>query len=506
MESGMKIDRLKNSKRNMFYGVLYRLCLTILPFINRTALINVLGAEYLGLNSLFTSILNILNLAELGFGSAVVYSMYRPIAEGDNETICALLNFYRKVYRAIGCLIFAVGCFALAFIDKLIAGDVPGDINLRIIFFIQLLNVVFSYFFLAYKTSILSAYQREDVISRISTVTMVLQYFTQIAIVVLTRNYYLYLAVLPICTILNNLLKAIEAKRLYPRIICEGTINQKTQGDVLIKVKALLLHKIGGVVANSLDNIVISSFMGLVAIAIYNNYWYVYSSVCYFIAIFHTSVTAGLGNSIALETKAQNYEKFTKLNFINSWIVGWCACCMMCMYQPFMRLWVGAAYMYPIGIVILFVFYFYINMSRRTVITFKDAAGIWVEDRFKPIVSAIVNVILNVILIKLVGIAGVVISTIISFMAVEIPWETSVLFKCYFKTSSVKYYMNQIKYGVLWCGIIALTYSICNILPNNDWVKLIGSGMICTIVPNAIIAVVFRRNMRYVVAYLKGKK
>lgn len=502
----MKYDRLKNSKRNMFYGVVYRFCLTVLPFINRTVLINVLGAEYLGLNSLFTSVLNILNLAELGFGSAVVYSMYKPIADNNQELICALLNFYKRVYRIIGYAIFVFGCIALAFIDKIIAGDVPSGINLPIIFFIQLLNVVFSYFFLAYKTSVLSAYQREDVISKISTVTMVLQYVVQFSIVFITKNYYLYLIVLPVSTILNNVLKVVAVKRLYPEVRCRGSISKDTRSEIMVKVKALLLHKIGGVIANSLDNIVISSFMGLVAIAVYNNYWYVYSSVCYFIAIFHSSIVAGLGNSIALETREQNYEKFRKLNFINSWIVGWCSCCMMCMYQPFMKIWVGQDYMYPLYMVILFVFYFYINMARRTIITFKDAAGIWVEDRFKPIVSAAVNIVLNIILIQLIGIAGVVISTIISFMVVEIPWETEVLFKNYFRISSAKYYAEQIGYCTLWCGIITLTYFLCGLTPGNDWFRFILSGGICLLIPNVFIVVIYRKKMGFVLSYLKGKK
>ena len=502
----MKYDRLKNSKRNMFFGIVYRICLTILPFINRTVLINVLGAEYLGLNSLFSSILNILNLAELGFGSAVVYSMYKPIADNDHSLICALLNFYKKIYRMIGIAIFIVGCIALVFIDKIIAGSVPFGINLRIIFFIQLLNVVFSYFFLAYKTSVLSAYQREDVISKISTITMVIQYVIQFSIVFVTKNYYLYLIILPICTIANNILKALVAKRLYPEVKCKGNISRDATLEIMVKVKALFLHKIGGVVANSLDNIVISSFMGLVATAIYNNYWYLYSSVCYFIAIFHSSVVAGLGNSIALETREQNYEKFGKLNFINSWIVGWCSCCMMCMYQPFMKIWVGQDYMYPLYMVILFVFYFYINMARRTIITFKDAAGIWEEDRFKPIVSAVVNIVLNITLIQLIGIAGIVISTIISFIIVEIPWETSVLFKQYFKISSVKYYISQIGYGILWFGIIFITYMICQILPKNDWARFMLSGGLCVFIPNIAIIIIFRKKMRFVWAYLKGKK
>ncbi len=501
----MKFDRVRNSKRNMLFGVVYRIFLTLLPFINRTVLIYVLGIEYLGLNSLFSSVLNILNLAELGFGSAIVYSMYKPIAENDAEQVCALLNFYRKVYRIIGTGILCVGSIAIFFVDKLVAGEIPSDINIQIVFLIQLLNVVFSYFFMAYKSSLLSAFQREDLISKISTIVIIIQYMAQFALVFAFRNYHLYLAILPICTVINNIFKAYIVKQNYPQYECKGDVNRNITKSITIKVKALLLHKIGGVVANSLDNIVISSYMGLVAVAIYNNYWYIYSSICYFIAIFHTSIQAGLGNSIALETKESNYGRFIKINFINFWIVGWCSCCLMCLYQPFMKLWVGEKLMYPIYMVILFVIYFYINMARRTVVTFKEAAGLWVEDRFKPIVSASVNIILNVALIKQIGICGVVVSTIISFVFVEIPWETYVLFRKYFNISAKQYYMKQLTYGVVIVAVIAFSYFLCQIYTGDVWAELIIRGCICAIVPNILIGLVYRKELTMVLPYINRR-
>lgn len=499
----MKINRIKNSKRNMVFGVIYRLVLTILPFINRTVLIYVLGVEYLGLNSLFAAVLNILNLAELGFGSAIVYSMYKPIADNDTNAVCALLNFYKKVYRTIGISVLIAGGIATIFIEKLVAGDVPVDINIKIIFLIQLLNVVVSYFFMAYKASILSAFQREDLVSKVATAVMLCQYLVQFALVFIFKNYYIYLCVLPICTVLCNIIKAGIVKKHYPQYVSKGELDAETVNVVKTKVKALFLHKIGGVVANSLDNIVISSFLGLVAVAVYNNYWYVYSSVCYFIAIFHSSVQAGLGNSIATEGVESNYDRFKKLNFVNAWIVGWCSCCMLCLYQPFMELWVGKDLMYPVYIVIAFVVYFYINMVRRTVVTFKEAAGLWEEDRYKPIISAVVNIVLNIILIRFIGILGVILSTVVSFVFVEIPWETYVLFKKYFKTSVREYLFEQIRYCIAFATICAVLYYICDLFVLPVIYEFFIRGLLCLILPNVFFGIVNHKKIPMVLSYLR---
>ncbi len=506
----MKIDRMKNSKRNMLFGVFNRICFTVLPFINRTVLIYCLGVEYLGLNSLFASVLNVLNLAELGFGSAIVYSMYKPIAENDNDKICKLLSYYRKVYRIIGGGILFCGLVVLIFIEKFVKGDVPTDINLRAIFLIQLMNVVISYFLMAYKTSLLSAFQREDLVSKISIFTICFQYGLQFIILMVLKNYYFYLIILPLSTTLNNLIKAFLTNKYYSEYKCKGELDKKSRKEIGEKVKALLLHKVGGVIANSLDNIVISSFLGLVAIAIYNNYWYIYSSVCYFIAIFHGSVLAGIGNSIAIDSSESNLRRFYDLDFVNIWIVGWCSCCLMCLYQPFMELWVGKKLMYSISVVVLFVVYFYINMARRTIVTFKEAGGLWTEDKYKPIISAVFNIVLNIILIQKIGIPGVIISTLLSFIIIEIPWEIYVLFKKYFKTKPVKYVLNQAMYGIFFLITIFGTYYLCSFVNMNfstDKINLMVSlavkFLICLLVPNLLVCIFFRNRVKQSLRYLK---
>ena len=188
----MKLEKTKNARRNILFGILNKVITMFLPFVVRSVIIYALSAEYLGLNSLFSSILQVLNLTELGFSSAIVYSMYKPIAENDDETICALLNFYRKIYFIIGCVVLSLGLLLLPFLDKLINGDVPDNINIYILYLCYLVNTVLSYMMFAYRSSLLNAHQRTDIISNINTITLGSMYFLQIIVLIATKNYYTY--------------------------------------------------------------------------------------------------------------------------------------------------------------------------------------------------------------------------------------------------------------------------------------------------------------------------
>ena len=505
----MKLERIKNTKRNMVYAVLFRLLNTIFPFINRTILLTVLGVEYLGLNSLFASILGVLSLAELGFGTAIIYCMYKPIVEDDTDTVCALLELYKKIYRWIGLIILAVGICISPFLDKFISGDVPTDINIRLVFFIQLVNTVLSYFFFAYKSSVLSAYQREDVVSKVASWTLVLQSLLQFAVLFVTHNYYVYLIIIPFITLFRNIIIYWLASRMFP--LCnkktDKQLDAETKQEITTKVKALFIHKVGGVITNSLDSVVVSAFFGLSATAIYNNYWYILSSVGNTIAIFYTSILAGIGNSVASENEEKNYEKFNKLTFLNNWVVGWCSICMLCLYQPFMKVWVGEEYLLPFHTTVFFVVCFYVNLIRRINVTFKDACGIWVEDRFKPLISGLVNVALNLILIQLIGMDGVIVSTIISLALVEVPWEVYALFKSYFKRTKKVYYKKLfISTGII-TAIAVMTYLITSLITStcfrNDIAILLVAGIICAVFPNILFYMVWRKQFRFIKTYLK---
>ena len=183
------MNRTKQSIINSFWSIASKIMAILLPFVARTVMLNVLGIKYLGLGSLFNSIISVLNLAELGVGSAIVYSMYKPIANDDKKTICALMNEYKKIYQIIGLIILTVGLVLTPFLPNLINGEIPNGINLYILYFIYLFNTVFSYWFFAYKSSILNACQRNDIISKVAIFSNVSMYTIQILLLFMTKNY-----------------------------------------------------------------------------------------------------------------------------------------------------------------------------------------------------------------------------------------------------------------------------------------------------------------------------
>ena len=332
----MKIERTKNTLRNIVFGFCYRLLSIILPFISRTAILYILGEQYLGLSSLFTSILSFLSLAELGVGGAMVYSMYKPIAENDTITIRALLNLYCKFYRAIGTVIFVIGLCLTPFLRILIHESLPQNINIYILYLLYLLNAVLSYWLFAYKSAVLQAFQRNDVESKIAMIITPLSYAVMLETLFLTRNYYAYIIWLPIFTTITNVIRLIYVDKNFPGLEPEGEISQELRKSIVKKVKALIGTKLNTVVLNAADNIVIAVFFGLTTIAIYGNYYYIMSSIIGFLGIVYSAMTAGLGNSIAMESVEKNYRDFMKFSFMNSWLVGWFTICLICLYQPFM--------------------------------------------------------------------------------------------------------------------------------------------------------------------------
>lgn len=231
------MGRTKNAVRNIIWGFVNKFIVLFFPFIIRTIIIRQLGSEYLGLNSLFTSILQVLNLTELGFSSAIVFSMYKPIAEKDEKTICALMNLYKKIYRIIGCLILLIGLCITPFIKELINGTYPTDINIYILYLIYLFNTAITYFLFAYKSTLLIAHQRSDITSNINTIASLLQYTVQITILYALKNYYIYIIVNIISTILNNLLTAYIANKKYPQYKPIGKVSKEITKEIKQKVR-----------------------------------------------------------------------------------------------------------------------------------------------------------------------------------------------------------------------------------------------------------------------------
>ena len=482
----MKIARTKNTVRNILTGSVSRIINIILPFFNRTVILYVMGTKYLGLSSLFTSILSFLSLSELGLGAAMVYSMYKPIARNDDETICALLNLYKRLYRIIGFVVLGLGMALMPFLRQLINDEIPPEINLHLLYFIYLFNSVLSYWLFAYKNALLQAHQRNDVNNVISAVIIPASYAVMLGALWLTKNYYAYVIWQPVFTIITNLIRSRYVDRHFPHLKPRGEISTELRQSITKKVAALIGTKLNTVVLNAADNLVMSAFLGLTVIAVYGNYYMIMSSIIGFLGIIYSAMTAGLGNSLQTETVEKNYRDFEKLSFMNSWLVGWCSVCLVCLYQPFMRIWVGQELMFPFYVVLELGLYFYIYQLRKIPVVYKDAAGIWWEDRFRPYVCMVTNVVLNILLVQIIGISGIILSTVFS-LCISIPWENYTIFKYVFHRSSRAYYGKLAAY----CGSMILGGLVCFWLCSlfGDGIPaLMARAVICVIVPNVIFA------------------
>ncbi len=503
----MSESRTNNSIKNAATGIIYKLIGIFCPFIIRTVMIRKLGAEYLGLNSLFTSILQMLSLSELGIGNAMVYSMYKPIAEKDTKRVCALLSLYRKYYRYIGVVILILGLVISPFLEYFIKGSYPADINIHVLYFIYLGNTVISYFLFAYKKSILDATQKVSIENCIQTILTTIMYVLQIAALFFTRNYYVYIVFLPCTTFLVNIIRYVTVNKMYPQYVCSGTVEKGFIDDLKLKIKALIGHKIGANVIWFSDSIVISTFLGLNVLAIYSNYYYIMNAIIGLLAIVYNSILASVGNSLVTEKEEKNYLDFKNLNFGNTWIVAWCSICLVCMYQPFMELWMGKNLMFPMEIVVLFAVYFYTWMFNKVANTYMNAAGLWSEAFWKPYVSSIINLLLNIILVNIIGIAGVLISTIVASVFIETPWESSVLHRCLFKRKAITYY-KQLIVSVMFtafCG--GITYKICQLIMVDNLIgTLIIRLLICLSIPNIIFIVLFHNTEEFIYIISKLKR
>lgn len=493
----MRIERTKNTTRNMMAGVFLRLYQMIGPFVLRTVMIYMLGMEYVGLNSLFTSILHMLNLAELGVGSALVYSMYKPIAEDDSEKICSLMKLYRLYYRVIGIVVLTAGLIILPFIPYLISGDVPPDINVYILYLMNLSVTVFSYWLFAYKNSLLTAHQRNDVIDKITIVTLTIQYVVQALVLIFFKNYYLYVAAALLSQILLNVVTAFIVNKMYPEYHPSKEIDKSLMKQINRRVRDIFTSKIGEVIVNSADTIVISSFLGLTILGIYNNYYYLITAVMAFVTLIFKSTTAGIGNSLITETMDKNYNDLRKFTFLISWIACVCSCCFLTLYQPFMELWVGKDNMLSFGCVICLTSFFYIRVINQVLIVYKDASGMWHEDRFRPLCTAGANLVMNLIMVQFWGIYGVLLSTVISTLVVGMPWVIKNLFTVIFKRSPKAFIFLLLKYAIAVVAICAIDYLICMFIPGKLVIQLIVRLVISLILPNILYIIIFRRQAEF---------
>lgn len=507
----VKLERKKNAIAGTKAGILLRIYRIVGPFLLRTVFLYTLGVEYLGLDSLFTSIIQVLNIAELGVGTALVFSMYEPISKDENLKICALLKLYKYYYRIIGCVVLTVGIGISPFLPKLIKNGIPSDMNLFILYYMNLFATVLSYWLFSYRNSLFNAYQRTDVISWVGIFTNTIRYVAQILILLIFKNYYAYLFFSIFEQVINNLLIAYYSKKYFPKISATGDVDKKTKSKINRTVKDLFFSKLGQVITNSFDTVVISVFLGLSYLAIYQNYYYIISSIIAMFTILYRACLAGFGNSLLTETQKKNYSDFNKLTYVICFALNFCVSCLLCLYTPFMYLWLRKEslilnYIY----VILFTIYFLVYEITMLLEVYKDAAGNWHKDRFRPLIASVVNLITNIMLVKLIGLYGIIISTIISYLFINIPWIYKRLFRdVFYEISAKEYAFKLLKYLFVIIFSACVCANVCGYVKlGNNILQFIFNGVICLIFSCLFFWIFTFKSQEYtsILEYLRRKK
>ena len=494
----MRIASTKNTIRGAFFGVINKATMIIMPFILRTILIHRIGVDYAGLSSLFTSLLRVLNMAELGFASAASYSLYKPVANDDTEKVCALISFYRKIYYSVGIIMILFGLAIMPFLDHLISGTYPDDINLQLLFLIYLLESASSYFLYSYKNLILNAYQRMDIISIISTGMHLTVYIVQILILVFFKAYYAFVLCGLVYSICNNLLIARYVTKKYPQYSCKGELNSSEKKDIIKNSYSMFLFKICSATRNSLDTVFVSAFIGLSAATIYGNYYYIFAGVASIQTIIRESMLGGIGNKIALNSPEKNYQDMMVFIYLYAWLSGICTVCMMCLYQPFMKLWVGEKLMLNEPTMIMFCVYFYILSMGSIRFLYHQAAGLFWVKRYWTVAEALINVIGNYVLVRLLGMFGVVCSTIISLITVDFIYSTTIVYDYYFKNEKIGEFFK--KHGIYLLITIAgcvPAYLACRLISVNGIIGLFIKLIVCLGISNTVFFVGYRMMPEY---------
>ena len=508
----MKYERIRGARRNALWGLMEKLLTLALPFLARTVLINTLGLAYGGLGGLFSSILQLLSLGELGLSSAVIFSLYKPLAENGDGAVCALMNFYRRAYRFIGLGMLGAGLLAAPFLRLLIRADVPPGLHIGAVYTAYLANACVGFFVFPECRALLSAAHRRDVISKSALAARTLCCLMQLAALLLARSYALYIVMLPLSSLADGLICAFCARRAYPRFRCRGSITAEKKRDIAEKIKGLFIHRVCGSTRNALDSIFISAFLGLSAVGIYGNYFYILYAVRGLLDAVTQGMSAGVGNSVAVESAEKNRQDLMNFTFLYQWLCGFCTVCLLVLYQPFMRLWMGESRMFGGEAALAFCVYFYVWTMGDIKSQYADARGIWWKDRWRTLTEALCNVALNWALVRSCGVVGVILATAVSILLVGFPWSARILFKDYFGLRHLPgYFGAQLQFALVTAAACCLTWRLSVLLPREGLMGLASNMLLCLAAPNLVYLLCywktpyFRRALPLIRSVVRGR-
>ncbi len=455
--------RKKRSFFNMIGSFSSYVFSMIFTFITQAMIVKILGIEYSGINGLFTNILTMLSIAELGIGTTIIYKLYNPLAEDDKESIKSWMNFYKVCYRFIAVFVLVIGLFLMPFVPAII-GKVDVNENLKLLYFISLMDTVLSYC-MTYKRSLLYADQKNYIINLVHIGYTIFMNLTQILLLILFKNYILFLLVKIFYRVLENIILNIYVNVNYPYINEPYTnLDKAEKKDVFSRIKSMLLQKISYVVNKGIDNIIITTLLGITASGFYINYNTVVSAITAIIFQIVSSMTASVGNLLTENNKEKTYLFYKRINMFNSVLTCIGVVGFLCAMQPFVVIWIGNKYLLSLPVLISFAIYIYSDSSRRTMTIYKDSAGICKEDKYTYIVMALINLFCSIILCKLIGMSGVILGTAISYIYLILYSYPKYIFKPLFEQEKISYYLENFRYALLILISSIVSFAIVSII------------------------------------------
>lgn len=490
----MQNSRTKNTVLNTLTGFLVKIVTILTSFISRTIFIKVLGIQYAGVSGVFTDILTILSFAELGIGSAITFALYKPIAERNERQIAKLMYAYKKIYIIIATVVFVLGLSLIPFLDHLVR-DIP-DVHddLRLIFFLYVLNSAVSYL-LVYKATFLTAAQKDYLVSKIKIYFQLVKVIAECVILLVFRDFITYLIFTVASVILLNYIIARYAEKKYP-VLKEKSSEQLSRNEkrTLFKnVRALFMYKVSGVVLNGTDSVVISSILGTPLVGILANYNLVTKQLYAIVLQIFSSTAASIGNLAATSTNEHQYLVFRKLNLLCLWIYCVSATCLWVLLNPFITIWLGEEYLFAPLIVGLLISDYYITGMLSPITQFRTSNGLFVQGQFRPVIMAVLNIGISIFLAYKIGIAGVIIGTLLSRALTQLWYDPWLVYRSVFKMNVLKYYAEYLLnlfMVAISCVISQYLYSLWN---GNQYIGL-GWGLLCAfIVSNIVVLAVYAK-------------
>ncbi|WP_196007992.1 lipopolysaccharide biosynthesis protein [Clostridium tyrobutyricum] len=465
-------SRTKNTLRNIIFGMSNQIVSLLLSFISRTIFIKVLGVGYLGISGLFSDILMMLSMADLGFGTAMVYSFYKPLAENDHDKIASLIAFYKKVYNFIAAGVAAIGLALVPFLGYIINLN-QSISHIKIYYLFFLADTVISYLFV-YKTSIINADQKNYIVSKYQMLVNFTKVLLQSIFLWILKNYFIYLIIQIFSTFINNLIASKKANELYPYIKKSNhKLDQLEKKKIYSNMKSIFIYKISSVLLNGTDNTIISILIGTIWVGFYSNYCLVMNAINNFINILYSSATASIGNLIVSERPKKRFEVFKSMQVISLIISTFTTVCLYTLFNNLIYVWIGTKYVLNDYILASIILNFYISGIVHPIWSYREATGLYIQTKYIMLIAAIENLFLSVIMGKFMGMYGIFLASGIAKLTTYFWYEPRLLFKEYFHESVKKYYIPLVFNTIVTIFIIMIIKIVTKHIIIDSWLKLI---------------------------------